>query len=147
MEEALIKRVMPNSLEAEQSVVGSMIMDRDAIVAASEILIKEDFYHQQYGQIFEAIVELYNSGQAVDVITLQNKLREKDVPPEVSSVQYISDLVAAIPVTVNTEAYAHHMLNPTAGDTVLRSICVIIKLNVNGINNPHIIVEIIKLNK
>ena len=49
MEEALIKRVMPNSLEAEQSVVGSMIMDRDAIVAASEILIKEDFYHQQYG--------------------------------------------------------------------------------------------------
>ena len=63
MEEALIKRVMPNSLEAEQSVVGSMIMDRDAIVAASEILIKEDFYHQQYGQIFEAIVELYNSGQ------------------------------------------------------------------------------------
>lgn len=106
MEEALIKRVMPNSLEAEQSVVGSMIMDRDAIVAASEILIKEDFYHQQYGQIFEAIVELYNSGQAVDVITLQNKLREKDVPPEVSSVQYISDLVAAIPVTVNTEAYA-----------------------------------------
>ena len=106
MEEALIKRVMPNSLEAEQSVVGSMIMDRDAIVAASEILIKEDFYHQQYGQIFETIVELYNSGQAVDVITLQNKLREKDVPPEVSSVQYISDLVAAIPVTVNTEAYA-----------------------------------------
>ena len=69
MEEALIKRVMPNSLEAEQSVVGSMIMDRDAIVAASEILIKEDFYQQQYGQIFEAIVELYNSGQAVDVIT------------------------------------------------------------------------------
>ena len=50
MEEAtLIKRVMPNSLEAEQSVIGSMIMDREAIITAMEILLKEDFYHQQYG--------------------------------------------------------------------------------------------------
>lgn len=57
MEEALIKRVMPNSLEAEQSVIGSMIMDKDAIVAASEILISEDFYHKQYGILFDAINE------------------------------------------------------------------------------------------
>ena len=67
MEEALIKRTMPNSLESEQSVVGSMIMDRDAILTASEILTKDDFYHQQYGVLFEAIVELYNSGQPVDL--------------------------------------------------------------------------------
>ncbi len=100
MEEALIKRTMPNSLESEQSVVGSMIMDRDAILTASEILTKDDFYHQQYGVLFEAIVELYNSGQPVDLVTLQNKLREKDVPPEVASLEYISDLVAAVPVTV-----------------------------------------------
>ena len=107
MEEALIKRTMPNSLEAEQSVVGSMIMDRDAITVASEILIREDFYHQQYGALFEAIVELYNSGEAVDIITLQNKLREKDVPAEVASLEFISDLVAAVPVTVNVESYAN----------------------------------------
>ena len=62
MEEALMKRVMPNSLEAEQSVIGSMIMDREAIIAASEILLKEDFYHQQYGVLFEAMVELFNEG-------------------------------------------------------------------------------------
>ena len=48
-EEILIKRTMPNSIEAEQSVIGSMIMDRDAVMSASEILVKEDFYHQQYG--------------------------------------------------------------------------------------------------
>ena len=48
MEETLIKRVMPNSLEAEQSVIGSMIMDQDAIVTAMEILLQEDFYHKQY---------------------------------------------------------------------------------------------------
>ena len=49
MEEALVKRIMPNSLEAEQSVIGSMIMDKDAIVTAMEMLISEDFYHTQYG--------------------------------------------------------------------------------------------------
>ena len=80
MEEALIRRIMPNNLEAEQSVIGSMIMDRDAIVMASELLIREDFYHQQYGVLFETMVELYNEEQPVDVITLQNRLREKDVP-------------------------------------------------------------------
>ena len=63
MEEALMKRVMPNSLEAEQSVIGSMIMDRDAIMAASEILIAEDFYHKQYGILFEAMLELFEDGK------------------------------------------------------------------------------------
>ena len=78
MEEALIKRIMPNNLEAEQSVIGAMIMDREAVIVASEILIREDFYHQQYGVIFEAILEIFNEEQPIDVITLQNRLREKD---------------------------------------------------------------------
>ena len=83
MEEAtLIKRVMPNSLEAEQSVIGSMIMDREAIITAMEILLKEDFYHQQYGIVFEAMIELFNENQPVDLVTLQNRLKEKDVPQE-----------------------------------------------------------------
>ena len=55
MEEALIKRIMPNSLEAEQSVIGSMIMDKDAIVTVMEMLSQEDFYHQQYGLLFQAM--------------------------------------------------------------------------------------------
>lgn len=107
MEEALIKRVMPNSLEAEQSVIGSMIMDKDAIVAASEILISEDFYHKQYGVLFDSMTELFNSGEPVDLVTLQNKLKEKDVPPEVSSLEYIGNLVAAVPTSANVKYYAN----------------------------------------
>ena len=106
MEEALMKRVMPNSLEAEQSVIGSMIMDREAIIAASEILLKEDIYHQQYGVLFEAMVELFNEGQPADLVTLQNRLKEKDVPPEVSSLEYVRDLVAAVPTSANVKYYA-----------------------------------------
>ena len=74
-EEAILKRVLPHSIEAEQSVIGSMIMDKDAIVTASEILHGDDFYSKQYGIIFDAMVELHDSAQPVDLITLQNKRR------------------------------------------------------------------------
>ena len=72
-EEAILKRVLPHSIEAEQSVIGSMIMDKDAIVTASEILHGDDFYSKQYGIIFDAMVELHDSAQPVDLITLQKK--------------------------------------------------------------------------
>lgn len=106
MEEALIKRIMPNSLEAEQSVIGSMIMDKDAIVTVMEMLSQEDFYHQQYGLLFQAMVELYNAGQPVDLVTLQNKLRSMNVPSEVSSLEFIRDLLTAIPTSANVKYYA-----------------------------------------
>lgn len=107
MEEQLIKRIMPNSLEAEQSVIGSMIMDKEAIVTAMEILIKEDFYHQQYGVLFDAMIELYSTGQPVDLVTLQNKLKEKDVPKEISSLEFVRDLVTAVPTSANIKYYAN----------------------------------------
>ena len=106
MEEALIKRVLPHSVEAEQSVIGSMIMDRDAILAASEIITSEDFYQHQYGVIFDAMVELYNEGKPVDLVTLQDRLREKDVPPEISSLDFAKDLLDAVPTSANVRNYA-----------------------------------------
>ena len=106
MEETLIKRIMPHSLEAEQSVIGSMIMDKDAIMTANEMLLSEDFYHQQYGILFDTMVELYNAGLPVDLVTLQNKLKEKNVPPEVSSLEYVRDLITAVPTSANIKYYA-----------------------------------------
>ncbi len=104
--EAQIRRLMPSSLEAEQAVIGAMLMDRDAIIAATEILQKDDFYHGVYGTLFEAMKELFDAGQAVDTITLQNKLREKNVPPEVSSLEYIGGILNAIPTSANVRYYA-----------------------------------------
>ena len=106
MEETLIKRIMPNSLEAEQSVVGSMIMDKDAIVTAMEILGKDDFYHKQYGIVFDSMIELYNAGQPVDLVTLQNKLKEKEVPQEISSLEFVRELITAVPTSANVKYYA-----------------------------------------
>ena len=107
MDETIIKRIMPSSLEAEQSVIGSMIMDKDAIISASEILIKEDFYYQQYGTLFETITEQFQAGQPVDLVTLQDKLKEKNVPKEIQSVEFIRDLITSVPTSANIKYYAN----------------------------------------
>ena len=106
MEEAVIKRIMPYSEEAEQSVIGSMLMSREAVLAASEMLTSDDFYQTQYGVIFDAMVELFNEGSAVDVITLQNRLREKNVPPEISDMEYVRELLNMVPTSANIRQYA-----------------------------------------
>lgn len=105
-EEALLKRVLPHSIEAEQSVIGSMIMDREAITVASELICGDDFYGKQYGVVFDTMVELNDEGKPVDLITLQDRLREKDVPPEVSSLEFIRDLITAVPTSANIKYYA-----------------------------------------
>ena len=106
MEETLIKRVLPNSPEAEQSVIGSMIMDSEAIMTASEILTSEDFYQRQYGILFDAMVELYNEGKAVDLVTLQDRLKEKDVPPEVASLEFVKDILDTVYTSAHIRQYA-----------------------------------------
>ena len=107
MDDALIKRVLPHSVEAEQSVIGSMLMDREAIIAASEIITADDFYQHQYGVMFEAMVELFNENRPVDLITLQNRLKEKDVPPEVSSLDFVRDIITTVPTSANVKSYAN----------------------------------------
>ena len=122
MEETLLKRVLPHSVEAEQSVIGSMIMDREAIVVASEIVTGDDFYSKQYGVLFDTMVELNNEGKPVDVVTLQDRLKEKEVPPEVSSLEFIAELVQNVPTSANIKYYA----NIVAEKATLRKL---IKLN------------------
>ena len=106
MDEAVVKRVLPHSTEAEQSVLGAMIMDADAITTASEVITGDDFYNKQYGIIFDTIVELHNGGSPVDLVTLQNKLKEKNVPPEVSSMEYVKDFISSIYTSANVKNHA-----------------------------------------
>ncbi len=107
MEENILKRVLPHSMEAEQSVIGSMIMDREAIVVASELISSEDFYNKQYGVLFETMCELNDAGSPVDLVTLQNRLQSKDVHPEVSSLEFVRDILSAPLITANIKHYAN----------------------------------------
>ena len=106
MEEGLLKRITPHSLEAEQSVIGSMLMDKDAIAVAAEILTAEDFYQKQYALVFDAIISLFGQDKPVDLVTLQDKLVKDNAPPEMQSLDFIRDILNTVPTSANVKYYA-----------------------------------------
>ena len=106
MDEALMKRIPPHAMEAERSVIGSMLMRADAAVAAIEILTKEDFYDRQNGILFETMRALNESGKAIDLVTLQDALRKQDLPEEMSSMVFVRDLLTSVPTSANVKEYA-----------------------------------------
>ena len=107
MDEAVIKRTLPHSIEAEQSVIGSMLWDEDAVHTGLELLSKEDFYQGQYGLVFEAIRTLADEKRAVDVVTVQDRLREMDAPPEVADMEFVNYLMGMVPTAANIRHYAN----------------------------------------
>src|SRR5574344_2939118 len=106
MDETIIKRIPPHATEAEQSVIGAMFLGKEAIIAAEEVLTAEDFYGRQYGILFEVICGLFNEGQPVDSVTLLNRLREKDAPPEICNMEFIAGLIKGVPTSANIRHYA-----------------------------------------
>ena len=105
-EEDAIKRVMPHSTEAEMSVVGAMLLDQAAIGRAQEYLEQDDFYSRQYGIMFQTMLELDRVGMAVDPVTLQEKLKEQNLPPEIYSAEALSAILAQVPTSANIVSYA-----------------------------------------
>ena len=106
MEESTIKQIMPHSMEAEQAVIGSMLMDVEAIPAATEKLSGFDFYNKQYAAMFDAMVDLYNEGKTCDLVTVKARLEENNVPSEVISLDFIREIVAGVPTSANIKYYA-----------------------------------------
>ena len=106
MEENQIKRIQPHSDEAEGILIGAMLLDNEVIPVVENITNGSEFYLRQYGVIFDSMVELYEEGRPVDLMTLQNRLKEKDVPPEICSMEYIGGLVAEVPYSANGKYYA-----------------------------------------
>ncbi|MCR4961345.1 MAG: replicative DNA helicase [Lachnospiraceae bacterium] len=106
MAEEWQKRVLPYSAEAEKAVIGSMFMDKDAITIATEVITGEDFYLKQNQILFETMVELNNESKPVDPITVQDRLKEKDVPPEIWEMNYLGDYLNAVSTSVYIRSYA-----------------------------------------
>ena len=104
--EAAIKRIMPHNMEAEQAVIGAMLLNNDTIHMVSEIISGEAFYQKALGILFDAMVELGQSGKAVDMLTLQEYLKEKNVPPEISSMEVVRDILAGSFTSANAKHYA-----------------------------------------
>ncbi len=105
-DEELIKRIMPHDQAAEQSVIGSMMIDPEAISVAQKYLTPDDFYQKSSGLLFQAIVSLDNDGMAVDNITLKNRLHEMDAPENIAADSVLAEIINSVPTSTNIEYYA-----------------------------------------
>ncbi|MDF2615213.1 MAG: dnaB [Clostridia bacterium] len=106
MEEMQNMRIPPHSIEAEQSVLGAIIMDHEAVVVASEMLRPEDFYRPDHAQIFAAILELYTSSNPIDLITIQDKLVQRGILEQVGGLSYIAELANTVPTSAHIKQYS-----------------------------------------
>mgnify|MGYP001589450881 CR=1 FL=1 len=100
-------RVPPQNIDAEKSVLGSLLIDEEAIGAAIEILDETWFYEQAHRQIFRAVLELYNQRKNVDLITLSDKLKSDGTLEQIGGVSYLSFLIDLVPSAANVEHYAN----------------------------------------
>src|SRR3954468_9630891 len=102
---ASIDRLPPHNLEAEQSMLGSLLIDRDAIIRVAAALKADDFYSSANGAIFQAIVDLYNKREPTDLVTLTDELNRRDRLNQVGGVAYLSSLLNVVPTSVHVEFY------------------------------------------
>ncbi len=103
--EAIMGRIPPNSIEAEQSVLGAMIIDKEAINSALEIIKPEDFYKEANREIFETMIVLFNKNEPVDLITLSEELKRRGTLDNIGGVTYLANLSSSIATTANIKYY------------------------------------------
>ena len=120
MDENSIIRKQPHNKEAEQSVIGAMLLDRDVISEVEDLITGEDFYYPGYGALYDAMVDLYREGRAVDMITIPEKLRAKGVSDEVAGAATIAEIMQAVPTSVRARDYAKIVQDKAALRTLIR---------------------------
>ncbi len=99
-------KLPPQNLEAEQVVLGSLLIDKNAIIKVADILLPEDFYSPGHEKIYESILELYEKHQPIDIVSLTNKLKEKELLKDIGGSGYLADLTNQVATSSNIEHYA-----------------------------------------
>ena len=117
-----LRKVLPNDIAAEQAVIGSMIRDNGVIPIIEEMITSDDFYSPKYAKMYETIIQMHEKGDTVDVITLQDKLKEKGAPEDFYSLDTLKTLFMAVPTSAYCKSYAQIVANKA----ILRNI---IKVN------------------
>lgn len=100
-----ILRLPPHSKEAEESVLGALLMDKDAIIAVAEFLESKDFYDERHGEIFESCLELFEDRTPIDVLTVTEKLKKRKTLKKVGGTSYLAELVNKVPTAAHVEHY------------------------------------------
>nr|WP_106782026.1 replicative DNA helicase [Lysinibacillus timonensis] len=106
MSESMMDRVPPHNHEAEQSVIGAIFLEPQALITATEILIPEDFYRISHKKIFQTMLDLSDQGKAIDLITVTEELSSKKELEDVGGLSYLTELANAVPTAANIGHYA-----------------------------------------
>ncbi|WP_129689579.1 replicative DNA helicase [Gottfriedia acidiceleris] len=106
MSDLLNDRTPPQNIEAEQAVLGAILLDSEALISTSERLLPDDFYRAAHQKIFEAMLKIASRNEPLDVITLTSELANQGVLEEVGGVSYLNDMLASVPTASNVEYYA-----------------------------------------
>ena len=99
-------RIPPHSVEAEQSVIGCIILDKEVIPSVAELLKKEDFYREDHKEIYDAVIELYQKAEPVDLVTVSDCLKSRGTLDNIGGMEYLAHLVNSVPTTANSRYYA-----------------------------------------
>ncbi|HEX5563330.1 MAG TPA: DnaB-like helicase N-terminal domain-containing protein, partial [Sporosarcina sp.] len=102
----MLDRVPPHNNEAEQSVIGAIFLEPQALITAGEILIPEDFYRMAHQKIFSTMLRLSDKGQAIDVVTVTEELSARKELEDVGGISYLTELANAVPTAANVVHYA-----------------------------------------
>jgi len=98
-------RVAPHSQEAEESVLGALLLDKDAIIAVAEFLLPDDFYDERHTEIYEAILSLYEDRIPVDVLTVAERLKKQKNLKKIGGAAYLTDIANKVPTAAHVEHY------------------------------------------
>lgn len=101
-----MQKIPPNNLEAEQSIIGSILLDNMALLEASSIIDSTDFYYPDLRILYESILKLYQAEKGIDLVTLQDYLRGRDLLDQIGGIEFISKLALSVPTSVHTKDYA-----------------------------------------
>src|SRR3990167_6195863 len=103
---ASLGRIPPQDLEAEKSIIGAILLDRDAIVSVAQILKPEHFYKEAHTDIYAAIFELYEKRDPIDLVTLTSQLKKKGTLETVGGAAYLAELASGVPTAAHIIQYA-----------------------------------------
>ncbi len=106
-----ILRIPPHSQEAEESVLGAMLLDKDAVIAVAEFLLPEDFYDERLREIYKACLDLYEDREPIDVLTVTEKLKKRKLLTSVGSSSFLGDLANKVPTAAHVEHYGRIVKN------------------------------------
>ncbi len=129
MGEHLQIRIPPQSLEAEKSVIGALMLDRDAIIAIAEFLKAEDFYDDKHKDIYEAALQLYEDRTPIDVLTISEKLKKNKVLKLVGGVSYLVELANQVPTAAHVEHYAKIIKDSATKRSLMRAASKLVELS------------------